>query len=43
VVEDLENALSTYQGALVIVSHDRMLARCFQGETLELRDGRLAA
>ncbi|WP_432950941.1 ribosomal protection-like ABC-F family protein [Kribbella sp. CA-253562] len=42
-VEDLENALSTYQGALVIVSHDRMLARRFQGETLELRDGRLAA
>ncbi|GAA1533429.1 ribosomal protection-like ABC-F family protein [Kribbella lupini] len=42
-VEDLENALSAYRGALIVVSHDRMLARRFQGRTLELRDGRLAA
>ncbi len=42
-VEDLENALSAYRGALIVVSHDRMLARRFQGETVELQGGRLAA
>ncbi|MGC4940346.1 ribosomal protection-like ABC-F family protein [Kribbella sp. DT2] len=42
-VEDLENALSDYRGALIVVSHDRMLARRFQGRTLALEDGRLTA
>ncbi|MEV6283103.1 ribosomal protection-like ABC-F family protein [Kribbella sp. NPDC051770] len=41
-VEDLENALSAYGGALVVVSHDRMLARRFAGRTVELCGGRLA-
>ncbi|WP_179826269.1 ABC-F family ATP-binding cassette domain-containing protein [Streptosporangium sandarakinum] len=40
-VEELEEALAAYQGALVLVSHDRALRGRFTGEEIELRDGRL--
>ncbi|MCO6003905.1 ATP-binding cassette domain-containing protein [Actinoallomurus purpureus] len=40
-VEELEQALGTYCGALVVVSHDRTLRRRFPGARLELRAGRL--
>ncbi|MFI9203039.1 ribosomal protection-like ABC-F family protein [Streptomyces sp. NPDC053048] len=39
-VEDLEAALAAYPGAVVTVSHDRGFRERFQGERLELRDGR---
>jgi macrolide transport system ATP-binding/permease protein len=37
---DLEEALGTYPGAVVIASHDRWLRRRWAGETLELAAGR---
>ncbi|WP_173922356.1 ATP-binding cassette domain-containing protein [Agromyces sp. Marseille-P2726] len=37
---DLEDALGTYPGAVVIASHDRWLRRRWAGETLELTAGR---
>ena len=41
-VEELEEALATWPGALVLVSHDRLLRRRFTGRTYEIRDGRPA-
>ncbi|MFE0150850.1 ATP-binding cassette domain-containing protein [Nonomuraea sp. NPDC059007] len=38
-VEQLEEALSVYEGALVIVTHDRRMRAAFQGSRLELKDG----
>ncbi|GAA1816137.1 ATP-binding cassette domain-containing protein [Agromyces neolithicus] len=40
---DLEEALGTYPGAVVIASHDRWLRRRWTGERLELAAGRAAA
>jgi len=40
---DLEEALGTYPGAVVIASHDRWLRRRWTGERLELTAGRAAA
>jgi macrolide transport system ATP-binding/permease protein len=42
-VEDLEAALSGYDGAVVAVSHDRRFRSGFGGDRLELRSGRVAA
>lgn len=39
-VEELEQALETYRGTLVVVSHDRTLARRFTGTRVRMRDGR---
>ncbi|MDG4865272.1 ATP-binding cassette domain-containing protein, partial [Streptomyces sp. T-3] len=39
-VEDLQSALRTYPGAVVMVSHDRDFRENFEGEQLELRAGR---
>jgi macrolide transport system ATP-binding/permease protein len=39
---DLEEALGTYPGAVVIASHDRWLRRRWAGERLELEAGRRA-
>ena len=39
---DLEEALGTYPGAVVIASHDRWLRRRWAGEQLELTAGRAA-
>lgn len=41
-VEDLEAALAVYEGAVVVVSHDRAFRSRFAGDVLELRDGRPA-
>ncbi|WP_331733525.1 ribosomal protection-like ABC-F family protein [Streptomyces sp. NBC_01276] len=38
-VEELEEALSHYTGAVVTVTHDRRMRRGFRGTHLELRDG----
>ncbi|MER7865407.1 ribosomal protection-like ABC-F family protein [Amycolatopsis japonica] len=35
-VEELEQALATYSGALVVVTHDRRMRRTFEGRRLEL-------
>ncbi len=40
-VEELEEALAAYRGALVVVSHDRTLRRRFTGTSIAMRDGRL--
>ena len=40
-VEELEEAIDEFAGALVVVSHDRALRRRFSGTQLELADGRL--
>jgi macrolide transport system ATP-binding/permease protein len=42
-VEELEQALDAYPGALVVVSHDRALRRRFTGTRLEMREGRLVS
>ncbi|NUP64164.1 MAG: ABC-F family ATP-binding cassette domain-containing protein [Nonomuraea sp.] len=42
-VEQLEEALAHYEGALVIVTHDRRLRAAFTGSHLELREGSRAA
>jgi macrolide transport system ATP-binding/permease protein len=42
-VEELEEAMDTFTGALVVVSHDRALRRRFTGAELALAGGRLAA
>ncbi|MFF0446885.1 ribosomal protection-like ABC-F family protein [Streptomyces sp. NPDC004609] len=42
-VEELEEALASYRGAIVAVSHDRRFRSGFGGERLELRSGRLTA
>ncbi|CAL9354367.1 ABC-F family ATP-binding cassette domain-containing protein [Streptomyces sp. Tu 3180] len=40
-VEELEQALALYPGAVVIVTHDRRLRSRFTGDRVEVRDGRL--
>ncbi|MPZ82821.1 MAG: ATP-binding cassette domain-containing protein [Actinophytocola sp.] len=42
-VEELEEAIDAFAGALVVVSHDRALRRRFTGTQLELARGRLVA
>ncbi|PWV47884.1 ribosomal protection-like ABC-F family protein [Nocardiopsis sp. L17-MgMaSL7] len=42
-VEELEQALSGYTGALVLVTHDRMARQRFTGRRLELREGALTS
>ncbi|MFJ2215887.1 ribosomal protection-like ABC-F family protein [Streptomyces sp. NPDC101062] len=39
-VEELEEALRSYPGAVVVVSHDRRFRGAFEGARLELRAGR---
>ncbi|SNS40655.1 macrolide transport system ATP-binding/permease protein [Actinomadura mexicana] len=41
--EQLEEALASYQGALVVVTHDRRLRAAFTGARLELAEGRPAS
>uniref|UniRef100_UPI002453D540 ATP-binding cassette domain-containing protein n=1 Tax=Nocardia carnea TaxID=37328 RepID=UPI002453D540 len=38
-VEELEEALTGYRGALVMVTHDRRIRERFQGTRLDIRDG----
>ena len=40
-VEDLEQALLEYAGALLIVSHDRMLSERFAGDRIEMAAGQI--
>ncbi|MER7661425.1 MULTISPECIES: ribosomal protection-like ABC-F family protein [unclassified Streptomyces] len=42
-VEELEEALAAYEGAVVVVSHDRRFRSGFTGQRLELRSGRAVA
>ncbi|MES4903061.1 MULTISPECIES: ribosomal protection-like ABC-F family protein [unclassified Streptomyces] len=42
-VEELEQALADWTGALVVVSHDRLLRRRFTGRQCEIREGRPVA
>ncbi|WP_336206653.1 ribosomal protection-like ABC-F family protein [Nonomuraea sp. LPB2021202275-12-8] len=42
-VEELEEALGAYEGALVVVSHDRRFRGGFDGDRVTLREGRLVA
>ena len=42
-VEELEEAIDSFAGALVVVSHDRALRRRFTGAQVELAGGRLVA
>lgn len=41
-VEELEDALTDYRGAVVLVTHDRLLRARFAGIRLELASGRVA-
>ena len=40
-IEVLQDALGTYPGALLFISHDRRLVRAVATGVVELRDGRL--
>jgi macrolide transport system ATP-binding/permease protein len=40
-VEELEDALTGFTGAIIVVSHDRRLRQRFAGPTREMRGGRL--
>ncbi|MEV4313826.1 ABC-F family ATP-binding cassette domain-containing protein [Actinocrispum sp. NPDC049592] len=40
-VEELETALAGYPGAVVVVSHDRLLRQRWQGDELKLSEGRV--
>lgn len=42
-VEELEEALAHYTGALVLVTHDRMMRERFVGRHLELHKGTVIA
>jgi macrolide transport system ATP-binding/permease protein len=42
-VEELEAALAGYPGAVVMVSHDRLLRHRWRGDELELHEGRVVA
>jgi macrolide transport system ATP-binding/permease protein len=42
-VTELEEAMDTFTGALVVVSHDRALRRRFTGDEMALAGGRLVA
>ncbi|CAL9485429.1 putative ABC transporter ATP-binding protein YheS [Nocardiopsis dassonvillei] len=42
-VEELEEALDRYTGALVIVTHDRTVRARFSGRRLEMREGLIAS